>query len=119
MGHVFIDRKDSHGAAKARGNHQGRTYVVSIHQARRACGVDARDQIEVAGVDERRNQSAALHRAIAVVHREADVPDIEVERVPVQQQKERGDEQQRHQRAGVAPDLSKLLPGDGHHLAHG
>src|SRR5881628_407775 len=48
-----------------------------------------------------------------------DVPDVEVERVAVEQQEERRDEQQRHQRARVAPDLPKLLPSDRHHLAHG
>ena len=78
--------------------------------------VDGGDQIEVAGVDERRHQRAALGRAVAVLDRERDVPDVEVQRVAVEQQEERRHEDQDRQRAAVAADLAQLLPVDRERL---
>ena len=51
--------------------------------------VDGGREIEVAGVDERRDERAALGRAVAVLDAERDVPDVEVQRVAVEQQEER------------------------------
>ena len=47
-----------------------------------------------------------------------DVADVEVQRIAVEQQEERGDEQQDQQRAPVARDLPQLLAADGERLAH-
>ena len=76
------------------------------------------DEIEVAGVDERRHQGAALGRPVAIVDRQRDVADVPVQRVAVQQQEERGNEQQDGKRPPVADDLADLLAADGESLPH-
>ena len=104
------------------------SHVVAVHQlsGRRSIGhhsllrigVDGRDQVEVAGIDERRDERPALRRAIAVVDGEPDVADVEIQRVTVEQQHEQGHEQQRHQRPRIACDLAELLACDGGDLPH-
>ena len=79
----------------------------------------AADHVEVGGPDERRRSSARLSaEPIAILDGQRDVPDVEVERVAVQEQEERRDEEQDEQRPAVAPDLPQLLDGDGPDRAH-
>src|SRR5437870_199321 len=100
-------------------DHQHGAHVVAVHQpGRLGIIIDRRDEIEVAGVDERGDERPAFGRAIAVVDGQPDVPDVEVERIAVQQEEERRHEQQNRQRPAIANDLPKLLATDGDRLAH-
>ncbi len=96
--------------------------VVGVDQTvELGVAVDGPGVVEVAGVDEGRDQRPALGRAVAVVHGQADVADVEVEGVAVEQQEERRDEEQDEQRAAIARDLPDLLDhhsaDDGDHAA--
>src|SRR5262249_45882720 len=79
--------------------------------------VDGRDEIEVAGIDERGDDRPALGSAVAILHRQRDVADGEVQRVSAQQQEECRHEDQDQQRPPIAGNLSQLLPVDGQRLA--
>ena len=97
-------------AAEALGDHQHGAGLVPVeHPLAFARAVDGGGEVEVAGVDEGRDQRAALGRAVAVLDRERDVADVEVQRVTEDQQEERRHERQDQQRAAIAADLPQLL----------
>ena len=106
-------------AAEAFRNRPGRLGPRCRSSRRSAsAGVDVGHAIEVAGVDERRDQRAALRRTVAVLDGQRDVPDVEVERVAVEQQEERRHEHEDQQRPPIARDLPQLLAVDGERLHH-
>ena len=105
-------------SAQSLRNHDDRAHLVAVHQRADVFLRHSRHQIEVARVDERRHDRAALHRPVLVVDRDADVADVPAERVAEQDQKEGRQEQQDHQGAPVARDLAKLLPTYGQRLPH-
>ncbi len=77
-----------------------------------------RHLIEVRRPNEGGDEPPALFRVIAVLDRERDVPDVEVQRVPVQEQEEDRDEQQNQEAPAVAPDLPQFLHRDSRDASH-
>ena len=117
---LHVDRPAiDHVSTVAVRNHQRRAHVVAVDQAldftsRRHIG----GEIEVSGIDERRDQRATLARPVAILDGEPDVTDVEVERIAVEQQEHRRHEQQDQQRPPVAADLPELLHRHGDGLPH-
>src|SRR2546421_4748057 len=74
--------------------------------------------IEIARVDERRHERTTLGRGIAILDGERDVADVPVERVAVQQEEERRNENEDQQRAPIAPDLPQLFAAYRERLRH-
>ena len=74
------------------------------------------DQVEVPRVDEGRNDVTTRAAVIVVLDRKRDVAYIEVERVAVEQKKERRHEQQDHERATVPAHLPEFLDRNGDRL---
>ncbi len=112
-------RPDDSSLLKPSGMTSTRAHLVQIQAA---LGVGSRmdrgGEVKIAGVDERGDDGAALRGSVAILDRERDVPDVEVQRVAVQQQEECRNEQQDQQRAAVAQDLPQLLPVDRQGLPH-
>jgi hypothetical protein len=92
-------------AAESRRNHQHRRGLVPIeHAGDRFVVHDLAIEIEVARIDEAGDHVAAGRAAIVVLDGDADIADVEVQCVAVDQQEERRDEQQDEERAPVAAD---------------
>ena len=106
-------------AAVPGGDDQHESRLVAIDDAMELrLGCQVGDEIEVARVDERRDEGAAVGRSVAVLDGQPHVADVEVQRVAVEQQEHGRHEQQDHQREPVTPDLTQLLTCHRHDLAH-
>ena len=75
-------------------------------------------EVEVGGARERGDELAARPAPVAVLHREAHVAHVEVQRVAVEHEHEGGEADQHREREGVAPDLPQLLHDDGAQAPH-